>query len=129
MVWKNLEDPNILLETMQPGEPSFGMYGTFQNDDAFICLYSLTTLRFPCYPIVSITRILSTLFNFSLLKVYTIPLGGMIVRQPVAIGGSGSTYVWGHIDAAYRPNMTKEETVDFVKNSKYYLVCVCVCVK
>ncbi|MPC78607.1 Proteasome subunit beta type-9 [Portunus trituberculatus] len=40
----------------------------------------------------------------------------MIVRQPVAIGGSGSTYVWGHIDAAYRPNMTKEETVDFVKN-------------
>ncbi|XP_045104244.1 proteasome subunit beta type-6-like [Portunus trituberculatus] len=50
-------------------------------------------------------------------QVYTIPLGGMIVRQPVAIGGSGSTYVWGHIDAAYRPNMTKEETVDFVKNT------------
>lgn len=50
---------------------------------------------------------------------YTIPLGGMIVRQPVAIGGSGSTYVWGHIDAAYRPNMTKQETIDFVKNSEY----------
>lgn len=43
----------------------------------------------------------------------------MIVRQPVAIGGSGSTYVWGHIDATYKPNMTKEETVDFVKNSEY----------
>lgn len=50
-------------------------------------------------------------------QVYTIPLGGMIVRQPVAIGGSGSTYVWGHIDAAYKSNMTKEETVDFVKNT------------
>lgn len=62
--------------------------------------------------------------NFSLFKVYTIPLGGMIVRQPVAIGGSGSTYVWGHIDAAYRPNMTKEETVDFVKKSKYDLFSV-----
>lgn len=44
------------------------------------------------------------------------------MHQPVAIGGSGSTYVWGHIDAAYRPNMNKEETVDFVKNSKCYLL-------
>lgn len=42
----------------------------------------------------------------------------MIVRQQVAVGGSGSTYVWGHVDAAYRPNMNQEETVDFVKNSK-----------
>ncbi|KAK3877113.1 hypothetical protein Pcinc_018148 [Petrolisthes cinctipes] len=50
-------------------------------------------------------------------QVYTIPLGGMIVRQPVAIGGSGSTYVWGHIDATYKPNMNKQETVDFVKNT------------
>ncbi|KAG7162247.1 Proteasome subunit beta type-6-like [Homarus americanus] len=49
--------------------------------------------------------------------VYTIPLGGMMVRQPVAIGGSGSTYVWGHIDATYKPNMNMEETVEFVKNT------------
>ncbi|XP_064113788.1 proteasome subunit beta type-6-like [Macrobrachium nipponense] len=50
-------------------------------------------------------------------QVYTIPLGGMIVRQPIAIGGSGSTYVWGYVDSAYKPNMNKEETVDFVKNT------------
>ncbi|XP_071524891.1 proteasome subunit beta type-6 [Panulirus ornatus] len=50
-------------------------------------------------------------------QVYTIPLGGMIIRQPVAVGGSGSTYVWGHVDAAYRPNMNQEETVEFVKNT------------
>ncbi|XP_042233864.1 proteasome subunit beta type-6-like [Homarus americanus] len=50
-------------------------------------------------------------------QVYTIPLGGMMVRQPVAIGGSGSTYVWGHIDATYKPNMNMEETVEFVKNT------------
>ncbi|XP_037794801.1 proteasome subunit beta type-6-like [Penaeus monodon] len=50
-------------------------------------------------------------------QVYTIPLGGMIVRQPVAIGGSGSTFVWGYVDATYKPNMNKEQTVDFVKNT------------
>ncbi|XP_042881038.1 proteasome subunit beta type-6-like [Penaeus japonicus] len=50
-------------------------------------------------------------------QVYTIPLGGMIVRQPVAIGGSGSTFVWGYVDATYKPNMNKEETVNFVKNT------------
>lgn len=50
-------------------------------------------------------------------QVYTIPLGGMIVRQPIAIGGSGSTYVWGYVDSAYKPNMNKEETVNFVKNT------------
>lgn len=50
---------------------------------------------------------------------YTIPLGGMIVRQPIAIGGSGSTFVWGYVDATYKPNMNKEQTVDFVKNSKF----------
>ncbi|XP_047493989.1 proteasome subunit beta type-6-like [Penaeus chinensis] len=50
-------------------------------------------------------------------QVYTIPLGGMIARQPVAIGGSGSTFVWGYVDATYKPNMNKEQTVDFVKNT------------
>merc|ERR1712002_1236220 len=50
-------------------------------------------------------------------QVYTIPLGGMIVRQPVAIGGSGSTFVWGYVDATFKPGMNKEETVNFVKNT------------
>ncbi|CAG0898347.1 unnamed protein product [Cyprideis torosa] len=32
-------------------------------------------------------------------QVYCIPLGGMIVRQNFALGGSGSTYVYGLVDA------------------------------
>ncbi len=52
------------------------------------------------------------------IQVYSIPLGGMCVRQPFAIGGSGSTYVYGHCDAQYKANMTKEECIEFVKNSK-----------
>jgi len=50
-------------------------------------------------------------------QVYTIPIGGMLVRQPVAIGGSGSTYIYGHIDATYKENMTKEECLKFCLNA------------
>eukprot|EP00731_Ephydatia_muelleri_P014437 Em0008g157a len=50
-------------------------------------------------------------------KVYTIPLGGMYLRQPYSIGGSGSTYIYGYCDAHFREGMSKGECIDFVKNS------------
>jgi 20S proteasome subunit beta 1 len=50
-------------------------------------------------------------------QVYTIPLGGMRVRQPFSIGGSGSTYIYGYCDSAFKPNMTKEQCLAFVRNS------------
>ena len=51
-------------------------------------------------------------------KVYSIPLGGMCVRQPFAIGGSGSTYIYGYCDANYKRDMTVEDCITFVKNCK-----------
>jgi len=53
------------------------------------------------------------------LQVYSIPLGGMMVRQPFAIGGSGSTYIYGYVDGAYRPNMTQDECLHFCANGKF----------
>ena len=50
-------------------------------------------------------------------SVYNIPLGGGLFKQPWAIGGSGSTYVYGYCDATYRDGMNRDETVEFVKNS------------
>jgi 20S proteasome subunit beta 1 len=50
-------------------------------------------------------------------SVYNIPLGGGIFRQPWAIGGSGSTYVYGYCDATYQDGWEKDETIEFVKNS------------
>lgn len=50
-------------------------------------------------------------------QVFTIPLGGMVVRQPFSIGGSGSTYIYGHVDATFKLNMTKQECLQFVANS------------
>ena len=51
-------------------------------------------------------------------QVYSIPLGGMCVRQSATIGGSGSSYVYGFVKEFYKENMAKENCVDFVKRSK-----------
>ncbi|PAA58073.1 hypothetical protein BOX15_Mlig026180g1, partial [Macrostomum lignano] len=50
-------------------------------------------------------------------QVYCIPLGGLLVRQPMAAGGSGSTYIWGHLDAQFKPGMTDTECQEFVAKS------------
>lgn len=50
-------------------------------------------------------------------QVYCLPLGGMCVRQPFAIGGSGSTYIYGHVDKEFKENMTKDECKQFCKNA------------
>eukprot|EP01132_Coremiostelium_polycephalum_P009689 gene9689-11896_t len=50
-------------------------------------------------------------------SVFNISLGGSMVKQPFAIGGSGSTYIYGYCDSKFKPNMTKDECVEFVKNS------------
>lgn len=52
-------------------------------------------------------------------QIYSIPIGGMCVRQTVSIGGSGSSYVYGYIDANYKPNMSKEDCAKFITNSEY----------
>ena len=35
-------------------------------------------------------------------KVWCVPIGGMCVRQPMTIGGSGSSYLYGMMDHTYR---------------------------
>jgi len=50
-------------------------------------------------------------------SVYSIPIGGACIRQPFAIGGSGSTYIYGYCDAHFRPGMTREECRKFVKTA------------
>jgi len=50
-------------------------------------------------------------------QVYMIPLGGMCIRQRVAIGGSGSGYIYGFVDASYKENMNRNECAEFTKNA------------
>ncbi|XP_074023949.1 proteasome subunit beta type-6 [Numenius arquata] len=47
-------------------------------------------------------------------QVYMVPMGGMLLRQPFAVGGSGSSYIYGFLDSAFRPGMSREEGEDFV---------------
>jgi 20S proteasome subunit beta 1 len=49
-------------------------------------------------------------------SVYAVPLGGSLHKKPFTIGGSGSTYIYGYCDAAYKEGMNKVEAIDFVKN-------------
>ncbi|CAJ0868393.1 4929_t:CDS:10 [Entrophospora sp. SA101] len=50
-------------------------------------------------------------------SVYIIPLGGALLKQPYAIGGSGSTYIYGYCDSAYRRNMSREEAIEFMRTA------------
>ena len=46
---------------------------------------------------------------------YSIPLGGACVKEKFAIGGSGSSYIYGFCDAYFHENMTREQAIEFVK--------------
>ena len=48
-------------------------------------------------------------------QVFEIPLGGTLMPQKFAMGGSGSTYIYGLVDETYKEGMTKEECKEFVK--------------
>jgi len=50
-------------------------------------------------------------------QVYSIPVGGAILERPYAIGGSGSTYIYGFCDAYYREGMNAAQTEDFVRKA------------
>ena len=39
------------------------------------------------------------------------------MRQSASIGGSGSTYLYGFVDANYKKNMSKDECVDLAKRA------------
>ncbi|XP_065844496.1 proteasome subunit beta type-6-like [Oscarella lobularis] len=49
-------------------------------------------------------------------QVFSVPISGMCIRQPFAIGGSGSTYLYGYCDANFKPRMTRDECLGFAKN-------------
>lgn len=50
-------------------------------------------------------------------QVFTIPLGGTLVKQPFAIGGSGSSYIYGFCDSNFKEGMTRDQCIDFVTNA------------
>ena len=47
-------------------------------------------------------------------SMYVIPLGGTCLKAPFAIGGSGSTYIYGHVDHEFKPDMSLAACKAFV---------------
>ncbi|XP_077408128.1 proteasome subunit beta type-6 isoform X8 [Vanacampus margaritifer] len=45
-------------------------------------------------------------------QVYCVPIGGMLVRQPVSVGGSGSSYIYGFMDSNYKVGLNKEQCLE-----------------
>ena len=50
-------------------------------------------------------------------SVYNIPLGGTCIKMPFAIGGSGSTYIYGLVDSDFKAGISKEDATTLVKKS------------
>merc|ERR1719251_598488 len=50
-------------------------------------------------------------------SVYNIPLGGTCIQMPFAIGGSGSTYIYGLVDSEFKEGMTQEEAKVLVQKA------------
>lgn len=49
--------------------------------------------------------------------VYALPIGGSMVKVPYAVEGSGSTYIWGFCDKAFKERMNREECETFVRDA------------
>ncbi|XP_072964012.1 proteasome subunit beta type-6 [Typha angustifolia] len=47
-------------------------------------------------------------------QIFSVPLGGTILRQSFAIGGSGSSYLYGFFDQAWKEGMSKDEAEKLV---------------
>ncbi|OEL15393.1 Proteasome subunit beta type-6 [Dichanthelium oligosanthes] len=47
-------------------------------------------------------------------QIFSVPLGGTILRQPFAIGGSGSSYLYALLDHEWKEGMSQEEAEKFV---------------
>ena len=50
-------------------------------------------------------------------QIYSVNQTGFFKEANWAMSGSGSTFVWGYFDANYRPDMSKEEAIEFVKSA------------
>ena len=59
-------------------------------------------------------------------SVYNIPLGGGLFKAPWAIGGSGSSYIYGFCDSNYQEGWGREETMEFVKRAVSLAMSRCV---
>eukprot|EP00826_Nyctotherus_ovalis_P031108 TRINITY_DN2483_c0_g1_i12.p1 TRINITY_DN2483_c0_g1~~TRINITY_DN2483_c0_g1_i12.p1 ORF type:complete len:129 (+),score=40.75 TRINITY_DN2483_c0_g1_i12:274-660(+) len=47
-------------------------------------------------------------------QIYTVPIGGTVIHENIAIAGSGSVYMSGYCDVNFKLGMTRKECRDFI---------------
>ena len=47
--------------------------------------------------------------------VYSVGMGGTMLKQDIALNGSGSGYIYGYVDSNFKKNMTRQEAKEFLK--------------
>jgi 20S proteasome subunit beta 1 len=50
-------------------------------------------------------------------QIYQVNSSGFFQQGDWALSGSGSTFIWGYVDANYKPDMSKLEIKEFIKSS------------
>jgi 20S proteasome alpha/beta subunit len=76
------------------------MHGHFQHLALAACLINRTVQGHAVLCIVHIAYV-------GCLQVWACPIGGTLVREQWTTDGSGSTYIWGFLDSAYRYIVTQ----------------------
>lgn len=89
---------------------SVGFMFSFQCEHQFVYISSIC-------PLLIISFCASAFHSFSPQPFSTThaALGGSCMKMPFAIGGSGSTYIYGLLDSEFREGMTAEEAGSLVK--------------
>ena len=52
-------------------------------------------------------------------QVYGCPIGGTVVQENWTTDGSGSTYIWGYLDATFRYSTQPAADVNIYHNNHY----------
>lgn len=50
-------------------------------------------------------------------QVFILPMGGSLHQDKYVISGSGSAFIYGFCKKNYKPDMSKDETISFIKSS------------
>ena len=50
-------------------------------------------------------------------QIYSVGLGGSMVRQDIVLSGSGSAFIYGFVDTHFRPNMSRQDAKEFLKKA------------
>ncbi len=50
-------------------------------------------------------------------QIYSVGMGGSVMKQNIVLSGSGSAFIYGYCDTNYKTNMSRQDAKQFIKNA------------